>query len=521
MRSKISFLNGFCALISYAVLFLGPFLVSPCLKTVLGSEILGIQKTFQDAVALINIVELGISYGVIYKLYKPISENDGKKIAVLLKFYRSAFKYVSLAVSFFGIVAALVIPIVVKGRYHSQVLSDSWLSAVFLIYVLDSLLTYLFGHKRIMLIADQKNYVATICRTICQILMFIVQIVILFVFKSFFIYSLAKPAFTFLESLLINYQFKRVYRNVDLKIKDKLEKEEKNDLIKTLSALFYHRVGAQSIISGSTLILVNKLGEKITGLYYPYVFITNGLISATNQVFNALLSSFGNYMAKHTRKETFDLYEKIYFVNYLMFSYLSVTFFCVISPFMCIWMGKDCVFSTSTILLITLNFYLSGIRHSIFMAKASVGLYRQDRFLALAEAAVNILLSYLLSTKFGLNGILISSIISTVAVPLWVHPYLVYKNVFDCSVKKYYKKFVSYFLLTTLLGFVSFKICCFFKFYGSFAQALFNLILCTVIVFGFNFALFRNDKAFKYLVDVTKHILGNLVKKIVPIKERT
>lgn len=506
MRSRLSFLNSFCALFSYAVLFLGPFLVSPFLKFALGSEVLGIQKTFQDTVALISIVELGISYGVVYKLYKPIAEKDLKKIAILLKFYRSAFKIIALVVSFLGVVVSFIIPKIIVGKYHSQILNDSWLSFVFLIYVVDSILTYLFGHKRIMLIADQKNYIATICKTVCQVFMFIFQIAILIIFKSFLIYSLARPFFTFLESLLINNKFNKNYKNIDLKVKEKLENEEKKDLIKTLSALFYHRVGAQTIISGSTLVLVHKLGEKITGIYYPYVFITNGLISATNQVFNAILSSFGNYLAKHTKKETFNLYQKVYFFNYLIFCYFSITFFCTISPFMTIWMGKDCVFNTFTILLITLNFYLSGIRHSIFMAKASVGLYRQDRFLAIFEALLNIFFCIGLSTKFGVNGILLSSIISTIAVPLWAHPYLVYKNVFECSVKSYYKKFITYFLLTLILGATSFYCCSFTKSYSFCLQVPLNIFICTLIVLGANFLIFKNSEEFKYLINLAKSI---------------
>lgn len=514
MRSRLSFLNSCCALISYAVLFLGPFFVSPCLKMVLGSEVLGIQKTFQDTVALISIVELGISYGVIYKLYKPIAEKDEKKIAVLLKFYRSAFKFIALAVTFLGVIVSFIIPKVIVGRYHSQILNDSWLSFVFLIYVVDSILTYLYGHKRIMLIADQKNYIATICRTVCQVTMFVLQIVILFIFRSFLIYSLAKPVFTLLESLLINYEFKKNYKNINLKVKDKLEKDEKKDLMKTLSALFYHRVGAQSIISGSTLILVHKLGEKVTGLYYPYVFITNGIISATNQIFNAILSSFGNYLAKHTKSETLNLYKKIYFFNYLLFSYFAVTFFCVIPPFITIWMGKDCVFNSFTIFLVTLNFYLSGIRHSIFMAKASVGLYRQDRFLALLEAFLNIYFCYILSGSLGINGIVLSSIISTVAVPLWAHPYLVYRNVFEVSAKRYYQKFIIYTVITFILGAVSFYFCSFTRSLNLYLQIIFNTLICTFIVTGANFIVFKNSEELRYLIKIAKSIFYKVKEKV-------
>ena len=466
MRSKAFFFNSVCALISYAVLFLGPLIVSPFLKFFLGSEILGIQKTFQDTVALISIVELGISYGVIYKLYKPIAEKDNNKIAVLLKFYRSAFKLVSLAIAFLGLITSFIMPKIITGKYHSKVLNDSFLSFVFLIYVLDSLLTYLFGHKRIMLIADQKNYIATICRTVCQVIMFFMQIVVIFLFKSFLMYSLLRPVFTFLESLLINYEFRKKYKYINLKVKEKLGKDEKKDLVKTLSALFYHRVGAQSIISGSTLILVHKLGEKLTGI------------------------------------------KKVFFFNYLLFSFLSIAFFCVISPFMRIWMGNDSVFNTFTIFLITLNFYFSGIRHSIFMVKASVGLYRQDRFLALLEAFINLFFSYIFSSTFGINGILFASLISTILVPMWAHPYLVYKNVFRCPVKKYYEKFILYFLITLIVGTISFKICSYTSKLNNFLQIFLNLVICTIIAVIVNFMLFRNSDEMKYMFRISKSILS-------------
>ena len=249
-------------------------------------------------------------------------------------------------------------------------------------------------------------------------------------------------------------------------------------------------------------------------MYYPYVLITNGIISATNQVFNAILSSFGNYLANHSRRETYVLYKKIFFFNYLLFSFFSIAFFCIVSPFMRIWMGNDSVFNTSTIFLITLNFYFSGIRHSIFMVKASVGLYRQDRFLALLEAFINLLFSYIFSGIFGINGILIASLISTFFVPLWAHPYLVYKNVFRCPVKKYYKKFTFYFIITLLAGMMSFYFCSYTNRLNNFLQIILNLIICTVVMFSVNFVLFRNSEELKYIIHAFRSILSKVKFKL-------
>ena len=91
MRTKNSVINSAVSLFSYALLFFGPFFVTPALA-ILGENIVGIQKTFSDIVSLLSVVELGISFGIIYKLYKPIADENFKKVAVLLNFYKKAFK---------------------------------------------------------------------------------------------------------------------------------------------------------------------------------------------------------------------------------------------------------------------------------------------------------------------------------------------------------------------------------------------------------------------------------------------
>ncbi|MDQ5984137.1 MAG: hypothetical protein RUMPE_01173 [Eubacteriales bacterium SKADARSKE-1] len=512
MRTKNSIINSLSALFSYAILFLGPFFVSPFLETVLGKEVLGIQKTFLDTTALLSIVELGISYGIIYKLYEPIAQNNTSKIALLLKFYKSAFKIVSIIVLFLGVSTAFIIPSIIVDKHTTQNFSNVVLSSIFMLYVLDTLLTYLFGHKRAMLIADQKNYIVTACRTSCQLFMYIIQIFVICFFKSFFLYVIVKVVFTFLESLLVDIQYKKRYKSINLKTKDKLDKVERKDLFKNLNALFYHKLGYQSLISGSTLIMANKLGKVVTGIYYPYTLITNGLVSATTQVFNAILSSFGNFLVKSTEEETFNIYQKIYFLNYLIFSFFSVSVFCLIIPFISIWMGTDFVFPFRTILLITVNFYFLGMRQSITMAKSSVGLYRPDRYLAVLEAVFNLFLSWKFAQSLGLDGILIANLISTLAIPFWTQPYLVYKNVFKRPVISYYKKYALYFVITTASTALTYYICSVFKLEPSFFTIFVYALICLIVPNIINILLFYRTNEFKYLLEISKGIILKLKK---------
>ena len=501
MRTRNSIINSIVALISYIILSLGPFFLSPFIAS-LGTEVLGIQKTFVDTVSLLSIVELGISFGIIYKLYKPIADGDKKKIAILLNFYKNAFKVIALLVFLLGVILSFVIP----KLCNSPKFSAKWIACMFFLYVFDTLSTYLFGHKRAMLIADQKNYIVNICRTSCQLIMYVFQIISICIFGSFEFYVISKLIFTLLEAILIHIIYNKNYSDIDLKTNERMSEKERIDLFKNLGALFYHKVGYKSLTSGSTLIITNKLGEAITGVYYPYTLITNGLSSITEQVFSSILSSFGNLLAKGTKEDVFNVYKKVYFLNHLIFSFFTVSLFCLVEPFIkFIWMGPNFLFPIDTVLLITVNFYMLGMRQSITMVKNSAGLYRPDRYFALLEAAINIFLSLSLVECIGINGVLISNIFSSLLIPFWTQPYIVYKNVFKRSVMSYYKKYFVYMLVTLFSGLLSFYLCSLCKEEGI-LKLFFNAVICLFVPNLINLVIFYRTTEQQYFLGIIRNL---------------
>lgn len=503
MRTKNSIINTLVGLASYVILLLGPVVLSPIVAS-LGSDILGIQKTFMDTVALLNIIELGISFGVIYKLYQPIAENDNEKIAILLNFYKKTFKIIASILFALGTLTAIFIP-KLAPEHDASKFTDNWLSFMFLLYLADTLATYLFGHKRAMLIADQRNYLVSISKTVCQLLMYVLQFVAVCHLRSFELYIIARLSCTILDSVFVHVMYKLKYKNINLRTKKKLNKTERDDLFKNLGALFYHKIGYQSLASGSTLIITSNLGESITGMYYPYTLITNGLMSITDQVFNAILTSFGNLLVKATRGEVYNIYKKIFFLNHVIYSFFSVSLFCLIGPFVRLWMGEDFLFPIDTLVLITINFYTFGMRKSITMVKNSAGLYRPDRHFALLEAILNLGLALVLVGKMGLNGVIIANIISCLCIPFWTQPYVVYKNIFNRSVIDYHKKQVVYAGVTLISIILTYYLCSIFAIEG-FMKLILNGVICLVIPNSINVILFNKTNEFQYLFGIAKNI---------------
>ena len=79
--------NIFIGEIDKFVGILLPFIVRTMIIHLMAAEYLGLMSLFYSIVQMLNLVELGFGTAIIYSLYKPIAEDDKKKINALLFFY--------------------------------------------------------------------------------------------------------------------------------------------------------------------------------------------------------------------------------------------------------------------------------------------------------------------------------------------------------------------------------------------------------------------------------------------------
>lgn len=503
MRTKNSIINILFAVFSYIILFFGPFFVIPFIKNYIGTDVLGLEKTFIDVV---YFARLGTIYGV-YKLYKPIANNDIPKITVFLSFYKKLLTFAAFFVISLGFIFIPFVPQIVRTVDSSKLLLNPQI--IFLLYVLDVALTYLFGHKRAMIIADQKNYITVLCRVVCRVLMYSFQAFVVYFFRSFSLYVIIKVFSTFLESIFINLYYKKFYGHIPTKTDLKMLESDKLDLFRTLKAVLCHKYSYEAIFSGTVLIMTGFLSATVTGMYYPYAQIASGLITINAHVFNAVVSSFGNYLVEKKPSEAYQIYKKIYFFNFWIFSFFSTVIICVSSIFVSIWVGIDSLLPLKTIVLIAIYFYFLGMRQSIAMAKSSAGLFQPDKYFAILEPILNIFLAWLFVGELGINGILLANIATSFLIPFWTQPYLVYKNIFKKSCIFYYKKYIMYFLLMAFECTLSCFMCSFLVKCDIYLRLFFNMFICLILPNLINYFIFKNTDEFNYLKNLLLKIIKN------------
>lgn len=128
----------------------------------------------------------------------------------------------------------------------------------------------------------------------------------------------------------------------------------------------------------------------------------------------------------------------------------------LLEPFITCFLGEGLLVEKLTLLVVLLNFYLKGMRSSVSIFKSKAGIFSQDIFDPLLEAAVNLGASILLAKRFGLVGIFLGTIVSALEFPFWTFPTSGYKNLFNKPSEEYFRK---YFSLTIITGYITTIIC--------------------------------------------------------------
>lgn len=524
MRTKNSMINIIISCVSYGIIMVSSFVTRKIFADILGLEMVGIEGTFLNVVNALAIVELGIGVGIVYKLYKPIAEKNWDQVAMVLCFLRKCYIFIAAAVFAFGIISAYFVVLPIKEDF-----SKLWLAQIFILYVIDVVASYLYSHKRAMFIGDQKNYVNNTIHIFVQIFLFVFQIAILKIFASFEAYLVCKIFFRLAENVAISYKFNRQYSFINLKTKTLMPEIEKKDLFKNIKALLFHKIAGFGATTVSSLVIVYFVSLRETGIYFNYTLIVTALTTVTNEIFNGIIASFGNLLNTESRKKVYDNFNVLYFLNFLLYSFIVSAFICLVTPFMGIWTGEGSAFNLYITVSIAGYLYIYGIRQSLGMVKMGAGIYDPDKYMAVLGSVITLISSLILVRYFGIAGVMFGNIIGIMSVPYWVQPYLVYDEVFKKRVKSYHYKFALYTALTSLYAYITYVACDWVFNHGSavsfiagglassihvpendsrfIAQIAVNGIICLIIPNILNLIIFYRTSEFKKLLAVATSFL--------------
>lgn len=370
-----------------------------------GSEINGLLSSVTNIYAYIALVEAGISAASCQALYEPLASNNRQRVNAVLSashqyFRRSGLIYCALIVLF-----STAYPLLIQTEipYITIVL-------VILLNGIGNVINYFFHGKYLVLLkADGKRFVEIGLGTVTYVLKQLSKIILIALGFDVVVVQLMAMLMSFVQMICITIYIKKHYSWIDLHATPDKQaiSQSKNVLVHEINYLITANVDVVLLTAFS-----NLKNVSVYSLYHLLFSMINKLLRIVRDSFEFKIARL-YHGDKDSFVRVFGMFESCYIsVAFAMFSILN--FF--ILPFLKIYTEG-----------ITDIEYINALFPALFVAinLLSAGRYPSDALIhiaghfkltqgsAVTESVINLFVSFLLVQRYGIAGVLLGTIVSS------------------------------------------------------------------------------------------------------------
>lgn len=430
-RTQKSITNTVVSIVSQFILVLLGILSRRVLIYSVGVEYLGINGLMSNILTIFSLAESGIGLAIGYALYKPLAENDIEQIKSLMRVFKYTYRALAAGTAVVGIVFYPFLPFFLKGNTAPDA------NIIYLMFLFSSVVSYLWVYKTTLNTSDQNKYLYTIANTISQIAVLVLKILVLHFTQNYILYLSVDIGTTVIKNLIFCRIVDRRYPYLKDKNVRKLEPSVRSGLIKNIKALFLGKVGYIVSQCSDNLVISSLVSVTAVGMYSNYTTLVTSVSGFVTTFSGGVTASMGNLIASESKQRTYEVYKRVDFINYWLYTFSAVCLLCLMEPFVAIWLGQDFVLTKGVLLLTVALYYLKGINSGIDIAKNAAGLYHPDRFVPILEAVTNLVISVILAKRYAVAGVLFGTLVSFLAFSFWTKPYFVCRDVFGIPFGRY------------------------------------------------------------------------------------
>ncbi|MBQ8783274.1 MAG: polysaccharide biosynthesis C-terminal domain-containing protein [Clostridia bacterium] len=426
--------RGQKAMINTAVLGLNQLITFACglilpryLLVSFGSDYNGVVSSITQFLGFISILHIGIAGSTRFNLYKVLADNDIKGISGIVNATERYMRKVGIVLIAYIAVLAFVYPYIASTQIPA-----SEVGLLVLIVGASSVSQYFFGITyHMLLVADQRQYVYNILSSIATVLNVIIAVLLIISGQNIFVVKAGSAVIFVMVPILLSVYVRKKY-NIDKKVPpDKTGLKGRWDVM-------WHSI-ANIVHDKTDLVVLTLFNDiKLVSVYTVYYLVVNGLYKILSIFTNSLEAAFGNMFAK---KEVKTAYKNLELYEFFMCAFVSVVFsvaLVLIVPFVKIY-TKDItdinyiepLFAGVAVIAQM----VMCIRQPYLTVVQASGHYKQTRNGAFVEAGLNIVISVVLTHRFGLVGVAIGTLVANLFRTLQYAFYLS-KNILHRPVSK-------------------------------------------------------------------------------------
>ncbi|MDB1921709.1 O-unit flippase [Clostridium tertium] len=509
MRVKKAAINVIITIITFVIGLLPNFIVRKVFLVNLGNELLGLSSLFSNIVGLLSIVELGIGSAIIFSLYKPFAEGDKVKVKGYLDYYFNFYKKIGFVILGLGF---LILPFI--KLFIKEEINIFQAQQYFILYLINTVMSYWFTYKICILNVAQEGYKVLIGTTASKVIIALLQILSLKHYPNYYVFLIIQIIINLIYYIIINWYIDKKYRWIKT-THGEITIDEKNSLSQNVKALFLHKIGGVVVFGTDNLLISSFINLVTVSKYNSYNMVINSAQSLISNALASITASVGNLLTEGDRENNYLVHKRLFFLNFWVVSFVTISLFNTIKQFIILWLGHSEVLDVFTVSIILINFYFTLMRLCVDIFKEGGGLYYQDRLAPMFEAVINLISSIILVNLIGLPGVFLGTLISNFTVLFWVKPRIVYKYIFNKSLKEYFIRYFKYVLLAlvplTATAFLTSNLKNINNIWAFILNCLINIVVINVIYL----IIFRNSEEFKYYKSLVLETINKKFKNKV------
>ena len=434
-----------------------PFLVQTVLIRLMGIQYVGLQGVCSSILSVLNVAELGFGSAIAYCMYKPIAYDDVDGINALLLFCKKAYYAVGITILVLGTLLMPFLKYIVTGND-----TGANVIIVYVLYMLNTVLSYfLFAYKSTLLNAFQRFDVISNIGTLVSVGMCIIQIILMAIFKNYYLHITIAILFTIISNLAISKRVDHLYPEICCK--GKLSAETYDDLKQRVKGVFISKICGVTRNAFDSIFVSMFMGIAVAGIYSNYYYVMNALIGIMAIISPALLGGVGNSIQIETIEKNYADMQNLNSVYMMVSGWTATCLLCFYQPFMKLWAGADNMFSLDIVVLFVVYFFVRQMGNVRGIYSDAAGLFWENRYRTLFEAIANVILNYCFVIKFGVKGIVGATIISLFFIGFLGSTEVLFRCYFKKGLKRYLFDSIKYLIYSAAVAGATYVLSVYFE----------------------------------------------------------
>lgn len=498
-RTKKTLKNAKVSLIFYLLFTLVAFFSRKIFFDYLGADFLGLTSTVGNIIGFLNLAELGVGTTIGVFLYKPLFDNNQMEINKIISVLGFIYKRIGIAVLIIAVILSCFFPVI----FDKVSISLPIIYFCFFTFLASSLLGYFVNYHSSLLYTDQKGYIIAIYHQSATLVKILLQTLTAFYFKSFVLWIAIEFVFTIVAAIIIRWKIKQEYPWLNLNlIASKDDIENYQDIFKKIKQVFFHKFSYVIFTSTDQLLIYVYVSLESVAYYNNYLLVFSKASSLLNNVLEGTKAAIGNLVAENNPDNIKKVFWEMMSLRFFIGGFLFLTLFYLTEPFISLWLGEKYVMDNYMLILLLINLFLTQLVIPVENFLNAYGLF-QDTWAPTTQAVLNIVISIILGQMYGINGIILGSLLSTLLIIFPWKPYFLYKNGFKKGVSQYWFDFIklsfAFILALVILHYVVFNFVLSDKADNAFSWIFLAIKTSILVIISYGSILYMVSDGFRSL----------------------